>query len=965
MTATILTGSPNVKVNGVPVSRVEDTTDGVTESDAAGIAGAAVASALNSMPSPITWPDGSNINAANGLLSVNAPIVLPGLPTANDQAATKQYVDESTGAAVAYPITVEKGGTGANNVPTPGNMLVANGTTFTSVSVSGDVTLSSNGLTTVVKLNGNNFANVVYHPSTDFAPNTAVLPTQLSANLANYTSTTILANTYTSMVTTKLGVTGSTSDAVTNTTVAWSNLPVGYSSFMSASITANNGAPITSYGYFTKVANRDVQGGWGGIWVGYGSGQNYVGRSATSNTFAQWDLIWTDANFTPNNYTTTASLSANLSNYAYIANLNNTMSSVLPNASDANTPTVQWMSHNAQSVNDAVANSFGSLWTFNTSSASQTLTPANGVWLRQFDFTTQGDTWHRQSINGSAWSAWEKYWTTRTFNPNNYAQLSGANFTGKVSASVSSGDGITVSATGYNNTLGLGMGAANTSDPTGFIINRSATGGIAFYTNVGQAGIVNADGSLTWSFPISGTSATFSGTVTLAANPTANLQAATKQYVDAQIGGGTSPTGPAGGVLSGTYPNPGFASNPTFSGNTTSTQFNLVSGGFLKNSAGQNIYQSASLGGHVFDDSNGNPAPVSVGSLSSVGLIQAATGGGDALSIGNDTKLVDINVADTFGLQGLENSANGGIQFGLGGPTLSGNSSYGFSINSNVVFNGAHTITFNNSAVVSLPTFAGTCSFTKGNADAASLTQYDVAFNSWWGIGFPTYNGTNYATLDTRTGTWLLNGDVHCSSVYVAGGVNITGSGGYLTSSSWASFPQVTVGTSGISCSGNTTAFGMVVTNDYYRINGQAGLYFSTYGSGWHMQDSTYVRTYLGGNHACMASDFVLSSDAKLKDNVVDFVDRNARLRPRSFRWIANNHFDIGFIAQEVEESYPELIGEAKDADANTVTKVLSYSKLTVVLAKQINDLQDTVKYQQQVIDELTKRISHLESQEF
>ena len=102
---------------------------------------------------------------------------------------------------------------------------------------------------------------------------------------------------YTRADLTYLGRTGNQYyDAVTNTAAEWSALPVGYSRMIGSGIGTSGGAPINNFGYFTKVAARDTLGGWGGLWVGYSAGQNYMGRAAESTQFPSWDKLWSDAN---------------------------------------------------------------------------------------------------------------------------------------------------------------------------------------------------------------------------------------------------------------------------------------------------------------------------------------------------------------------------------------------------------------------------------------------------------------------------------------------------------------------------------------------------------------------------------------------------------------------------------------------------------------------------------------------
>ena len=51
---------------------------------------------------------------------------------------------------------------------------------------------------------------------------------------------------------------------------------------------------------------------------------------------------------------------------------------------------------------------------------------------------------------------------------------------------------------------------------------------------------------------------------------------------------------------------------------------------------------------------------------------QASSGSGDVLRVGNDSKLVDIDIAHTMGLYSITDPTRGSLKLGSGGPTITG-----------------------------------------------------------------------------------------------------------------------------------------------------------------------------------------------------------------------------------------------------------------------------------------------------
>jgi len=137
----------------------------------------------------------------------------------------------------------------------------------------------------------------------------------------------------------------------------------------------------------------------------------------------------------------------------------------------------------------------------------------------------------------------------------------------------------------------------------------------------------------------------------------------------------------------------------------------------------------------------------------------------------------------------------------------------------------------------------------------------------------------------------------------------------------------------------------------------------------YRMQLNTSGNLYITGT---LAENQTIS-DARLKQDVEDFpsaLEKMKALRTVKFNWIDEErreaHKEIGLIAQEVKEIYPELIGTT-DAigateDPETLEKVpgeerymMHYQKLTVVLLKAMQE-------QQELIESLQTKVAALES---
>jgi hypothetical protein len=172
---------------------------------------------------------------------------------------------------------------------------------------------------------------------------------------------------------------------------------------------------------------------------------------------------------------------------------------------------------------------------------------------------------------------------------------------------------------------------------------------------------------------------------------------------------------------------------------------------------------------------------------------------------------------------------------------------------------------------------------------------------------------------------------------------------------------------------------GQFYANDWFRPEGTSGLYFQSYGGGWHMTDTSWIRAYNGkaiyatNTIATTANICAYYSDERLKtitghiDNALDKV-----LSLDGFYYVENelakelgynnDKQQVGVSAQKVQAVLPEAV-ELAPVDYETgehdgiITSKSGENYLTVDYAKMVPLLIEAIKEQQKQIEELKEKI--------
>ena len=228
------------------------------------------------------------------------------------------------------------------------------------------------------------------------------------------------------------------------------------------------------------------------------------------------------------------------------------------------------------------------------------------------------------------------------------------------------------------------------------------------------------------------------------------------------------------------------------------------------------------------------------------------------------------------------------------------------------------------------------------NSSGSSVTSSATVFNTA-NTAFVIGNGTSGSTSDAFK--VLFSGNTT-----VAGDITVTGND--VTFGNGETISNSSDGTVAITASTTTMSGDLTVTgNDLHFGNGESisnasdGTVTITSGTVAMSSNATI------GNDLTVSGDVVVSSDARLKSNIVSLGSTLSRLLlidGKTYTMIKDGKQKIGVLAQEIKEVFPELVSE----DGNEMLAV-NYQGLVPVLINALKEQDDKISRLENLVEKL------------